>query len=224
QTTSNNAGNVSAASNIVTVQIDKALPTITAAATTSPNAAGWYKNDVSIHFTCADTGGSGIASCPGDQLLSATGSSAALTAIDNAGNVSAGSNVVAVQIDKTVPTIVAAATTPPNVAGWYNGNVTVHFTCTAGTSGIVSCPADQLLTASGSSTAQTTSNNAGNVSAASNIVTVQIDKALPCHRPFHLYCWHIRHCVLPGRSTSDSLGFIHGTNNFRHCWKRKCCE
>src|SRR5207245_2862979 len=42
--------------------IDKTAPTISGAATTSPNAAGWYDGgSVTVHFTCADAL-SGIAS------------------------------------------------------------------------------------------------------------------------------------------------------------------
>ena len=170
-------------SDFILVLIDTTPPTISAAATAGPNGSnGWYRSNVTVHFTCLDAGGSGIATCPPNQILSTDGpsvSSTAQTATDNAGNVSAASNVVTVKIDKTPPTIVAAATTPPTAAGWYNTNVTIHFTCTDGTSGILSCPPDQVLTASGTSTAQTTTDNAGNASAASNVVTVQIDKTIP---------------------------------------------
>ena len=182
QTATDNAGNVSAASNTVAVKIDKTIPTISAAITAGTlGTNGWYKSDVTVHFTCTD-GGSGIASCPADQVLSAEGasvSSTAQTAIDNAGNVSAPSNVITVKIDKTLPTIVAAGTPAPTAAGWNNTNVTVHFTCADSGSGIASCPADQILTASGTSTAQTVTDNAGNVSAASNVITVKIDKTAP---------------------------------------------
>ena len=179
QTAIDNAGNVSAASNVITVKIDKTLPTIVAAATTSPTAAGWYNANVIVHFTCTD-GTSGIVSCPADQLLTASGTSTAQTVTDNAGNVSAASNTVAVKIDKTIPTISAAITAGTlGTNGWYKSDVTIHFTCTDADSGIASCPADQLLTASGTSAAQTTTDNAGNVSAASNMVAVNIDKTIP---------------------------------------------
>src|SRR5204862_114074 len=139
----------------------------------------WYNGNVVIHFTCTDEiGGSGIASCPADQTLTASGTSTAGTATDNAGNVSAASNTVTVQIDKVKPTISAAATTSPNAAGWYNGNVVIHFTCADADSGLAvgSCPADQTLSASGTSTAATVTDKAGNTSDPSNTATVQIDK------------------------------------------------
>ena len=109
------AGNTSAASNVVTVNIDKTKPTITAAATTAPNTAGWYNTDVTVQFTCTDGTGSGIptGACPADQVLGTEGAAVASTAqtvTDAAGNTSAASNVVTVKIDKTAP--VLTITTP----------------------------------------------------------------------------------------------------------------
>jgi len=182
------AGNVSHPSNIVTVKIDKTPPTITAAATTSPHASGWYNGNVIVHFTCFDaTSGIAPGACPVDQTLSAQGaavSSTVETVSDVAGNVSALSSIVTVKIDKTPPTITAAVTTLPNAAGWYRGNVIVHFTCSDALSGIPAgaCPGDQILSAQGaavSSTAQTVADAAGNVSMPSNIATVKIDKTPP---------------------------------------------
>ena len=48
----------------VTVVIDATGPTISGAPTTSPNSNGWYNAAVTIHWTCADPGGSGVAVCP----------------------------------------------------------------------------------------------------------------------------------------------------------------
>ena len=185
QTAIDQAGNTSAPSNTVSVQIDKVVPTITAAFFSgTPGNNGWYRSNVVVRFTCADIGGSGITAgaCPADQTLSTESSSVSSTAqtvTDRAGNISATSNVITVKIDKTAPTVSAAATIPPNGNGWYNGNVTIHFTCGDGLSGIATCPADQLLTASGTSTAQTAIDQAGNTSAPSNTVSVQIDKVVP---------------------------------------------
>jgi hypothetical protein len=91
----------------VTIRRDATLPTISAAATSSPNANGWYKGDVIAHFTCDDTL-SGVASCPADQTLTGEGagiSSSPATATDLAGNASAPSNIVTVAIDRSAPTV-----------------------------------------------------------------------------------------------------------------------
>jgi streptogramin lyase len=88
------------------------------------------------------------------------------------------------RLDHTPPTISAATTTSPNPEGWYNGDVTVHFTCTDAESGIPAgaCPPDQILTPEGvavESTARTVTDAAGNMSDPSNVVTVKIDKTAP---------------------------------------------
>lgn len=90
------------------VRIDMTPPTITAAATTQPGASGWYTGDVVVRFSCADTGGSGVADCPGDQVLSKQGtvSSSLKYALDAAGNKSDSGNIVTVKIDKTPPAVV----------------------------------------------------------------------------------------------------------------------
>ena len=90
-------------------------------------------------------------------------------------------------IDTTPPTIVAVAVPSPatGLNGWYKTSpVTVRFTCSdPGGSGIdpVACPADQALGGQGSasSTSQTVTDIAGNVSAASNVVTVKVDSVPP---------------------------------------------
>jgi hypothetical protein len=87
-----------------------------------------------------------------------------------------------VRVDKTPPTIGAAATTQPASNGWYNANVTVHFTCADALSGVAACPTDQILSTEGntvSSTAQEATDVAGNTSAPSNMVTIHLDKTAP---------------------------------------------
>jgi PKD domain len=185
-TCSDLSGNEGTAS--YSVKVDKTKPAISAAATTLPNVHSWYQDDVTVQFTCTD-GLSGIVTggCPGIQVLNTEGaavSSTAQTVSDQAGNVSNPSNVVTVSIDRTKPTISAVATSSPNGNGWYNADVTVQFTCTDGLSGIVAggCPADESLSDEGtavSSTVQTVSDKAGNVSDPSNVVTVSIDKTGP---------------------------------------------
>ncbi len=95
------------------LSIDRTAPTISASATTAPNAAGWYRTNVGVAFACNDAL-SGINVCPFAQTLSQEGeavSSTAQTAVDYASNVSAPSNVVTVKIDKTAPTL--NVTMPP---------------------------------------------------------------------------------------------------------------
>ena len=48
-----NADNAASAT-VGDLNIDKTAPTISGAPTTSPNGAGWYRNDVTVEWTCAD--------------------------------------------------------------------------------------------------------------------------------------------------------------------------
>ncbi|MFA4935872.1 MAG: PxKF domain-containing protein, partial [Candidatus Methanoperedens sp.] len=73
--------------------------------TTSPNANGWYKSDVLVHFTASDAM-SGVGSVTPDTTLSAEGVSQSVTgtAMDKAGN-SNSATVSGINIDKTSPQI-----------------------------------------------------------------------------------------------------------------------
>ena len=167
-------------------KIDKTAPTNVSGA---PNRAadhnGWYNHAVDVVFTGNDAT-SGIASCTTVNYSTPDGAGRTVegTCTDKAGNTSAAVASSAFKYDATKPTISAAATTAPNAAGWYKGDVTVHFTCEDALSGIPvnTCPADQVLTDEGAavaSTAQTVMDAAGNTSDPSNVVTVKIDKTKP---------------------------------------------
>ena len=149
------------------------------------NAFGWNNSDVTVTWDWFDAGvGIDEANCPESTTSSGEGDPIDLeeTCSDLSGNEHTES--WSVKVDKTKPDISAAATSSPNAHDWYRTNVTVHFTCTDGLSGIVAgdCPGNQVLSTEGaavSSTAQTVSDKAGNVSDPSNVVTVNIDKTQP---------------------------------------------
>lgn len=174
----------------VTLKRDATAPSISVGPIVPANAQGWHKANVSVLVDCADaTPSSGLPNCPSVPAITTETAShqvPAQTVFDNAGN-SASSTAFTVKLDKTAPTISAAATTAPNgTNGWYTGNVSVAFTCADALSGVSSCPASQQFSAEGaavSSTAQTAIDNADNVSAPSNVVTVKIDKTAPVLNP-----------------------------------------
>src|SRR5207253_925499 len=91
--------------------------------------------------------------------------SASGSAVDAAGN-SASAGLTGVNVDKTAPTLSGAPTTPPNADGWYNGNVTIHWTAADGLSGIApaSVPADSVITGedTGLTAGASVSDRAGN--------------------------------------------------------------
>jgi 1-phosphatidylinositol phosphodiesterase len=171
-----------------------------------PSPAGWHNADVHVFwvwddeagvwFDRSDAFGTTPANCPWESVSSGEGDHVVVTATctDRFGNSYTASK--SVKVDKTPPTISAAATTLPNGSDptgndWYNHNVTVHFTCTDTLSGINpsflhDCPDDQVLTDEGAgiaSTAKTVKDEVFNESEPSNVVTVNIDKTKPQANP-----------------------------------------
>jgi hypothetical protein len=133
--------------------VDTGEPTIThSLAPALPNGNGWYKQDVTVTFSCADVGGSGIETCSADGesgpskiLGEGANQSVKGTATDYAGNQKS-DTVSGINIDKT----------PPNVAlvggptgDYYWGNDPAAPTCDASddVSGLDTC----LVTGGGSS-------------------------------------------------------------------------
>jgi RHS repeat-associated protein len=144
--------------------IDLRPPVVTVALDPAPNASGWNNSAVTAHFTCADTG-SGVATCPQDQTVSTEGPGQTFTgtATDNAGH-SASATSQPFSIDRTDPTITVALSPPLGPGEAAGGPVTAHFTCTDAGSGVVQCPADQVVTEEGTNltVSGTVADRAGN--------------------------------------------------------------
>ncbi|HEU5423042.1 MAG TPA: PxKF domain-containing protein, partial [Nitrolancea sp.] len=180
-----NAGNGEAKTG-VSLKYDNIAPSVTHTLNPPANAAGWNNADVTVHFAATDDdGGSGVdpATVTQDQTISSetTGQVVNGSASDLAGNL--GTDSVTVKLDKTAPTISGTATTSPNAGGWYNGPVTVHFTCAeqgAVQSGVATCPADVVLSGDGAnqSASGTASDKAGNTASAT-VSGINIDSTKP---------------------------------------------
>jgi alpha-tubulin suppressor-like RCC1 family protein len=161
---------------------DATPPSFGAYATTAANAAGWYRQDVSIAYTCADAT-SGIAgTCPANDVISQEGRarmSPVRTVRDKAGN-STTANTVLVNLDKTPPQVSHAPRTPPNGYGWYRDDVVVDFTCSDALSGLVrDCASSIRVTAEGLSVpGETVYDQAGN-SAFTGGTSINIDRTPP---------------------------------------------
>jgi hypothetical protein len=71
----------------------------------APNAAGWYRSDVTVVFVCDDAL-SGVTTCTAPQTLSSEGENQSVTgsASDKAGN-TANNTVSGISIDKTAPLV-----------------------------------------------------------------------------------------------------------------------
>jgi hypothetical protein len=163
----------------VIVKIDGTPPTISASQSPAANLNGWNNGDVGVSFACADAL-SGIASCgPTPQLISSEGASQDVvgTAVDNASN-SATAHAY-VSLDKTPPSISAAADRAPNGAGWYDADVVVSFTCGDGLSGVDSCPAAQTLAEGANQSASGTATDAAGNAASSSVNGINVDKTAP---------------------------------------------
>ncbi len=172
------AGNT--ATRTVTLNIDKQPPTVTANPAPAPNGAGWNKTDVTVSFTCQDQPAlSGIATCPASSMLTAetAGQAVSGTATDRAGNAATAS--VSVKIDKTLPTISAAASPSPNANGWNSTDVTVSFVVADALSGVAGSvpPMTVMMEGANQSISGSVTDRADNTASAA--VTVSLDKTPP---------------------------------------------
>ena len=167
------AGNT--ASTFVTVNIDKTVPTISLSSAPAPNADGWNHTDVTASFTCSDAG-SGVSSCPDPVTVTSDGAQQLVSGsvTDQAGNTATATATI--KIDKTAPTITAAALPLPSADGWIHSDATVTFTCSDAGSGIATCPAAVTVTSKGANqvVSGTATDRAGNSTLAS--VTLNILK------------------------------------------------
>jgi hypothetical protein len=169
------AGNTATAGR--NVSIDKTPPVMRPLVSPPANANGWNNTDVHVGFACEDAL-SGVASCPAAAEVTTEGANQTLPGVarDVAGNVA--SSVVTVNIDKTPPTVLAAASPSANAAGWNNTDVAVSFACSDAVSGVASCPAPTTLTQEGvSPQVGTATDRAGNNATAG--LSVSIDKTAP---------------------------------------------
>lgn len=162
----------------VTVNLSKTPPTITAAVSPEPNAAGWHNVDATVTFTCT-AGGAPIGACPPAQTVSEEGAGQTVSGtVTDAAGLSATATVT-VRLDKTPPTITAIATPPPSAEGWNTADVTVTFTCTDALSGVADCPAPVIVSAEGAGQVitGTATDVAGNAARAT--VTINLAKTPP---------------------------------------------
>lgn len=174
------AGNVESA-NSVALRWDNIAPTVDHVLSPAPNANDWNKSDVTVTFTAKDDDkGSGVASLTAPVTVTAetTGRVITGTAKDTAGNV--GTDTVTVKLDKTAPAITGAVTAGTKTAsGWYNGPVTVTFTCSDALSGIATCPDPVILSANGANTATGTATDKAGNTATAKVGSINIDQEKP---------------------------------------------
>jgi RHS repeat-associated protein len=140
------AGNQAAA--LLTLNIDKSVPSIVEVITPLVNAVGWHNSDISINYRCEDTL-SGMAYCPPLRQINTEGAAQNITssASDMAGNIN--QSVVTINLDKTSPTIEKQLSIQPNTSGWHNSEVVISYTCTDELSGVELCPVSETINTDG---------------------------------------------------------------------------
>lgn len=129
------AGN-SASATLDHLDVDKTAPVLSGAPTTGPNAAGWYDNSVTIHWTCSDALSGLDGACPSDTTVSGEGNNLGATASvsDKAGNTKTAA-VSGLHIDSTPP-VTTGSVSAPLATGWYADTVRVTLTGTDNLSGV----------------------------------------------------------------------------------------
>ncbi|NUS51692.1 MAG: hypothetical protein HOQ22_11725 [Nocardioidaceae bacterium] len=191
------------------VRIDKTAPTISHGFAPSTYTDGaWTNQDVTVTFTCADQGGSGVASCTAPVTKSAEtgtdGDAVTGTATDGAGNQA--TDTATVRIDKTKPTITARPDRDANVDGWYDDDVTVTYVAGDALSGISSGPeADVLGEGENQSAGATVTDAAGN-SASAGVTGINVDKTAPTLEGSFPAGWHTDDVVVSWTCTDALSG------------------
>lgn len=177
-TAKDNAGNTGSAT--ATVNLDLTRPTISGSADRGPNTNGWYNDEVTVSFSCDDAL-SGVTSCTDPvPLVHGGGQQASGTVRDAAGH-TASATVSGIDIDEVAPTLEGAATTSPNGNGWYNGDVSIAWTCSDALSGLDgACPANSTVTGEGNplSASGSVSDLAGNTKN-TTVRGIKIDRTAP---------------------------------------------
>ena len=131
-TATDNAGKTASVTS-VPFSIDSSSPAVTMTLSPAPNEDGWHNGPVTAHFTCTDTG-SGVASCPSDQLLTTEGASQQIagTTTDRAGNTAAA--LATASLDTTAPAL--TITSPANNAVVSAETMTITGTLSDALSGV----------------------------------------------------------------------------------------
>ena len=162
----------------IEVRLDASGPIVTHRVSPEPNAAGWNRQPVTVHFECSDPG-AGVATCPEDVTVSAEGSGQVVSgeAIDAAGKRTV--DHVVVNLDLTVPVVSGALAEEPNAAGWYRNPVAVTWTCTDALSGVADCPDPVTLTEAASGPVEGTVTDVAGNTATARVGPVKIDTTPP---------------------------------------------
>ncbi len=179
-TATDTAGNVATTS--IVLNIDKTPPVISYTISPPPNGNGINTTiPVTISFICSD-GLSGVANCPAPISVTAPGMNQVFTGTvsDIAGNIATATTTVNIQTaPPTAPSITAVVTPAPNSKGWNNTDVTVTFTCAAGSNPLASCPSPIVVNTEGANQSFCAKAVDSTGLSATGCATVSLDKTPP---------------------------------------------
>jgi hypothetical protein len=167
--------NGAGASNAATFTVVAPLA-IAASISPVPNANGWNNTNVTVSYVCS--GGVPPVQCPAPVTVVSEGANQVVTANATDANGSHATVSVALNIDKTAPTITAAVAPPAGPNGVVTAPATVTFTCNDALSGIAACPTPIVVNTTtsmggGPIFTGTATDRAGNTAAISVTVNVQ---------------------------------------------------
>lgn len=174
-------GGLTASASVTYGIVDTTAPVITFVSRTSANSFGWNNGDVTVEWSCSDSGSGVVADSVSETItIEGADQSATGTCEDHAGN-TASDTQTGINIDKTPPTASASAAPDPNGNGWNNSDVTVSFEGTDGLSGIDTCSDPVVLSSeeASQSASGTCTDKAGNVSDPATVSGINIDKTKP---------------------------------------------
>ncbi len=161
--------------------IDTSAPVITPNVTGTLGTNGWYVSDVLVSWSVSDPG-SGISSstgCSAATLSSDTvGSTLTCSATNGAGLSSSAS--VTIKLDKSGPSAqLAVIAGNPGSNGWYVSDVTVDADGSDDVSGPVTCSADQVISAEGTTLVSGSCTNDAGLTTDAAPLSLMIDKSAP---------------------------------------------
>jgi Tol biopolymer transport system component len=132
------------------------------------------------HTYYALNGGDQVTYTGGDVPVSDQGTTTvSYWSVDVAGN-KEDTQTATVLIDTIPPSVSGKATVDPNAAGWYNSDVTVHFSATDALSGVKSVSPDAVLASEGANqTAHGSAIDVAGNSANASVSGINLDKTAP---------------------------------------------
>lgn len=156
-TVSDNAGNTNTTT--FYAKIDMTKPHTTAALSGTMGSNNWYNGNVVMTLTASDAlsgvkqlaystdNGAHWVQYDGPVTFSTEGLNTVLyRSVDNADNLE-DAHSVSFSIDRSNPAISVTLTPSPNLGGWNNGDVVVHFPASDSVSGVASVTPDQTVSA-----------------------------------------------------------------------------